>query len=108
MVSLVSLLYSLYSSCLLSFRGKANHLLSRDRNKLHARVYQFTLLDVNIFGITTLYMMLFLLCSILSLAFSGYFYPICLLYIISNNDILIRVLKAVTKNGMKYIVIITP
>ena len=44
-------------------------------------------------------MILFLLCSILSLIFYGYFYCICLLYIVVNNDILVRVLRAVTKNG---------
>ena len=64
------------------------------------REYQVTFIDVNIFGAQTIYMIIFLLCSILSLAFSGYFYPLCLLYIIYNNDILMRVLRAVTKNGM--------
>ena len=37
--------------------------------------------------------------SILSLAFWGYFYCFCLLYIIVKNDILQRVLLSVTKNG---------
>ena len=37
-------------------------------------------------------------CSALSLAFYGYFYCICLLYIVIDNDILQRVLKSVTKN----------
>ena len=64
------------------------------------RYHQVTFIDVNIFGAQTIYMIIFLLCSILSLAFSGYFYPFCLLYIIYNNDILMRVLRAVTKNGM--------
>ena len=44
-------------------------------------------------------MQVFLTCSILSLIFYGYFYCICLLHIIVNNDILKRVLKSVTKNG---------
>ena len=44
-------------------------------------------------------MQVFLMCSILSLIFDGYFYCICLLHIIVNNDILQRVLKSVTKNG---------
>ena len=38
-------------------------------------------------------------CSVLSLAFYGYFYCVCLLYIVIDNDILQRVLKSVTKNG---------
>jgi inositol 1,4,5-triphosphate receptor type 1 len=59
-----------------------------------------TPIAINIYGLSTLYVVLFLLASILSLGFHGYFYPICLLYIIVNNDILQRVLRAVTKNGV--------
>ena len=44
-------------------------------------------------------MFVFLFSSILSLGLSGYFYCVCLLFIIANNDILKRVLRAVTKNG---------
>ena len=43
------------------------------------------------------------MCSILSLAFDGYFYCLCLLHVIVKNDILQRVLKSVTKNGKLYI-----
>ena len=46
-----------------------------------------------------MYVVLFLLASTLSLAFYGYFYALCLLHIIVNNDILQRVLRAVTQNG---------
>ena len=60
-------------------------------------------LDVNIFGITTLYLIAFVACSILSLVFDGYFYCICLLYVIVNNETLLRVLRAVTKNGQSVI-----
>ena len=42
---------------------------------------------------------LFVVASIISLAFIGHFYSFCLLYIIVNNDILQRVLRSVTKNG---------
>ena len=38
-------------------------------------------------------------CSALSLPFYGYFYCVCLLHIVIDNDILQRVLKSVTKNG---------
>lgn len=58
-----------------------------------------TCLDVNVFGVMTIYVIVFVICSILSLAYVGFFYPVCLLYIIVNNDILQRVLRAVTKNG---------
>ena len=71
--------------------------MSKD-TKYYARK-RSTCLDVNIFGMMTVYMIVFLISSILSLPFNGYFYPICLLYIIVNNDILQRVLRAVTKNG---------
>ena len=47
----------------------------------------------------TLFSQLFVMASILSLAFWGYFYCFCLLHIVVNNDILQRVLLSVTKNG---------
>ena len=47
-----------------------------------------------------MYVVLFLLASILSLAFYGYFYALCMLHIVVNNDILQRVLRSVTKNGI--------
>ncbi len=55
--------------------------------------------DVPVLGLMTVYVVIFLLCSVLSLAFHGYFYCICLLHVIVNNDILQRVLKSITKNG---------
>ena len=39
------------------------------------------------------------MCSVLSLSFYGYFYCVCLLHIVIDNDILQRVLRSVTKNG---------
>ena len=79
---------------------RISKFLKHDRNLLK-QSSSATCLDVNIFGVLTIYMIIFLVCSILSLVyFEGYFYPICLLYIIVNNDILQRVLRAVTKNGM--------
>jgi len=41
----------------------------------------------------------FLLASTLSLVFRSYFYSICLLYIVINNDILQRALQSITRNG---------
>lgn len=55
--------------------------------------------DIPFFGLRTVYYLLFLSCSILSLCFWGYFYSICLMHIVVNNDILQRVLRSVTKNG---------
>ena len=57
------------------------------------------ILDVNILGLNTIWVLLFLICSVLSLLFLGYFYCICMLHIVFNNDILQRVLQSVTKNG---------
>ena len=54
---------------------------------------------INIYGVRTVYTVIFLLASILSLAFYGYLYCLCLFYIIVNNDVLLRVLSAVTKHG---------
>ena len=54
---------------------------------------------INIYGVRTVYTMVFLLASILSLGLYGYLYCLCLLYIVINNDVLLRVLSAVTKHG---------
>ncbi len=50
-------------------------------------------------GFTTIYILVFLAASILSLPYFGYFYCLCLLYIIIDNDILQRALQSITKNG---------
>ena len=79
--------------------------------------------DVNIFGLQTVYVVvsictswriplqamnictlhtftqLFVVASIVSLVFWGYFYCFCLLHVVVNNDILQRVLRSITKNG---------
>ena len=57
------------------------------------------LLDVNLLGLSTIWVLVFLTCSVLSLIWYGYFYCICALHIIVNNDRLQRVLRAITKNG---------
>ena len=53
---------------------------------------------------------MFLISSLLSLipTLQGYFYCICLLYIIEESDILNRVLQAVTKNGVLCVVVVMP
>ncbi len=54
---------------------------------------------VRITKLTHLSYQLFVAASIASLIWYGYFYPLCLLHIVVNNDILQRVLRSVTKNG---------
>ena len=55
--------------------------------------------DINLFGLRTIYIVIFLCCSVLSLFSYGLLYSVCLLYIVVNNDILQRALQSVTKNG---------
>lgn len=54
--------------------------------------------SINVLGFTTIYIVVFLVASVLSLAFFGYFYCICLLYVTIDNDILQRALRSTTKN----------
>ena len=81
------------------FFKKENVLEAFVKKKNVSTIPQSPILDINIFGVTTLYLVVFFACSFLSLVFDGYFYCICLLYVIVNNDILLRVLRAVTQNG---------
>ena len=46
-----------------------------------------------------LYRILFVLCSLLALASSGYFYCCCILYLFMKNDVLRHVLIAVRRSG---------
>ena len=48
---------------------------------------------------SSIYHYLLLACSILGLKFYGYFYCFHLFHIVVNNDILIRAVQSVTKNG---------
>jgi inositol 1,4,5-triphosphate receptor type 1 len=54
---------------------------------------------INWIGLQSIYFALFLLFSILSLFFDGYFYCFHLFIIVVNNDILARVLQSITRNG---------
>jgi inositol 1,4,5-triphosphate receptor type 1 len=67
--------------------------------KLRKKKRDGTYSDIPLFGFKTLYYLIFLACSGLSLAFWGYFYCLCLVHIVVNNDILQRVLRSVTLNG---------
>ncbi|XP_065920225.1 inositol 1,4,5-trisphosphate receptor type 3-like [Dysidea avara] len=54
--------------------------------------------DEPVFGVRPIYHIVFVMCSVLSLRYYGYFYCLCLLHIVIDNDILKRVLKSVTKH----------
>ena len=47
----------------------------------------------------SVYHLLFLSASVAALFLHGYTYPFHLLHVVLNNDILRRVIQAVTKNG---------
>ena len=46
---------------------------------------------------------MFLLVSFVALFTNGYFYCVCLMHVVVNNDILKRVLKSISKPGHLYI-----
>ncbi|XP_065834186.1 inositol 1,4,5-trisphosphate receptor type 3-like isoform X2 [Oscarella lobularis] len=56
--------------------------------------------SINILGLRSLFYLLFVAASVLSLFFDGFFYCFHLFIIIVNNDILLRVLQSVTRNGV--------
>ena len=90
----------MFSKIIIFFlRAEIDKVIHKDKGGNTYKAPQLTFIDVGIFSVSTIYMVLFLICSILSLAFRGYFYCFCLLFIIVNNDILKRVLRSVTKNG---------
>ena len=92
-----SLQCKIASVLLLYDRYRVLQIVLREKN--FRQLPRFSFINVNIFGVSTLYMLVFLACSILSMAFRGYFYCVCLLFIIFTSDILQRVLRAVTKHG---------
>lgn len=49
---------------------------------------------------SNLYHLVFFACSVAGIATSGYFYCFHLLHVIANNDILKRVLRSITQNGL--------
>ena len=104
-LKLPGFVYSLrYRECIFSkiiifvLRAKIDIIIHKDKSGSAYKTPQLTCIDVGVFSVSTIYMVLFLICSILSLAFLGFFYPFCLLFIIVNSDILKRVLRSVTKN----------
>lgn len=57
--------------------------------------------QVFFFGFEPLYRMMFLLLSILGLAFNGYFYCGCMIYLFLKNSVLKYILKALLKSGKR-------
>ena len=68
----------------------------------HTKAYS----NIDLFGLRTIYIVVFLCCSVLSLFSYGLLYSVCLLYIVVNNDLLQRALQSVTKNGTTVLVAI--
>ena len=56
--------------------------------------------EVYLFSFSPLYRLLFVVCSILSLASHGYFYCGCILYLFLKSSVLHQVLTAVRRSGM--------
>ncbi|EGD81749.1 hypothetical protein PTSG_02461 [Salpingoeca rosetta] len=54
----------------------------------------------NIFDMSSFYHVLVVVFSVLGVFFHGYFYCFHLLHVVVGNDILLRVIKSVTKNGI--------
>ncbi|GFS18906.1 inositol 1,4,5-trisphosphate receptor type 1, partial [Elysia marginata] len=62
-------------------------------------------LEVKFFSVTTFYYIIFLLCSILGTIFYGYFFSFHLLHMALMNQLLKRVIQAVTRNGVSLILV---
>eukprot|EP00043_Microstomoeca_roanoka_P019214 m.213666 g.213666 ORF g.213666 m.213666 type:complete len:2617 (+) comp16958_c0_seq4:400-8250(+) len=54
----------------------------------------------SLFGVTSFYHILVVVFSILGIFYHGYFYCFHLLHVVVGNDILLRVIQSVTKNGI--------
>ncbi|PAA53234.1 hypothetical protein BOX15_Mlig001696g3 [Macrostomum lignano] len=57
-------------------------------------------LQASVFSFSTFYYIAFLLMSVLGTVFYGYFFAFHLLHIANHNQLLARVIQAVTKNGL--------
>ncbi|KAJ8309661.1 hypothetical protein KUTeg_011526 [Tegillarca granosa] len=62
-------------------------------------------LEIPIYSVKTIYYMTFLACSILGTIFYGYFFAFHLLHIAQLNQLLKRVIQAVTTNGMSLLLV---
>ncbi|XP_076454279.1 inositol 1,4,5-trisphosphate-gated calcium channel ITPR3-like isoform X3 [Babylonia areolata] len=62
-------------------------------------------LEVHFFSMSTFYYLLFLAFSILGTAFYGYFFPFHLLHMALMNQLLQRVILAVTRNGVSLVLV---
>ncbi|KAL8600021.1 hypothetical protein ACOMHN_057790 [Nucella lapillus] len=62
-------------------------------------------LEVRFFSIITFYYLLFFACSLLGTAFYGYFFSFHLLHVALMNQLLQRVILAVTRNGVSLVLV---
>ncbi|XP_070173454.1 inositol 1,4,5-trisphosphate-gated calcium channel ITPR3-like [Littorina saxatilis] len=62
-------------------------------------------LEVRFFSIITFYYLAFLACSILGTVFWGYFFSFHLLHVVLLNQLLQRVILAVTRNGVSLVLV---
>ncbi|XP_065910466.1 inositol 1,4,5-trisphosphate-gated calcium channel ITPR1-like [Dysidea avara] len=95
----IHLLMSLVMTISYFLINGSNFVMPRVFNQILNREITPSYSDQNFFGLKTMYYIVFVLCSAVSLYFYGYFYCICLFHIVVDNDILQRVLRSVTKNG---------
>ena len=98
-------MYFLYREAVLKYGhllGQYLHIVLRRGVSPRTKKIQiptYSLLDISLPCLTAVWVLVFLICSVLGIVYHGYFYSICALHVVYNNDILQRVLRAVTKNG---------
>ena len=81
-------------------RLKKNKSINYKEKKTRSISFQY--FQVNFISFSSLYRIVFLLCSITALGTSGYFYCGCILYVFLRNNILQNVLTAVNRSGESY------
>ncbi|XP_065833160.1 inositol 1,4,5-trisphosphate-gated calcium channel ITPR1-like isoform X3 [Oscarella lobularis] len=106
----VGLLHLIFSVCLVVTFYVANAhnfvlpsffypiLRSNPRTRSHSSINNHS--SINVLGVQSLFYVVFVLTSALSLRFHGAFYCFHLFIVFVNNDILTRVLQSVTRNGV--------
>lgn len=95
-LEIVSSFMSFITEC----RLKKNKSINYKEKKTRSISFQY--FQVNFISFSSLYRIVFLLCSIAALGTSGYFYCGCILYVFLRNNILQNVLTAVNRSGESY------
>lgn len=87
------------------FRYNLKKLLDHHQKDFNGELLQFKkpvsrqCFEVYLISFAPLYRILFVLCSLLALATSGYFYCCCILYVFLKSDVLPQVVTAVRRSG---------